>query len=576
MTHLDLRWKKHYNTGAYGIIASIIIVCSVAFRLILLVFNYPEVNSDEGAMGIEAMHIAFQGQHPIYLYGQQYMGVLEAYVAAPFFHLFGVSALTLRIGMLILFTLFMIAAYWLSGLLYSKKLALVTLSLLSLATADMLIQQLRAVGGAIETIAFGSWMFVFAYLLANGAGRKDRKRYFLYAAWGFTAGIALWVHILVLPFVLTSGLLILVFCYREWSTAAIPCLLLGLLIGGFLLIPGYSAIPNALSTQGGGAVLQNATSAERENLPQKQFVSTFLWGIPLTTWMQPVCAYQDLPYLSENRSVPDPGTVSTLSCSLIQGSWSAGYLLLLVSALSMASSACWKYWRQRRVHSYPLSEEEYREAVKQFARLMLLFTGVFVIGLYLHSPLSGLKPVSTRYLVGLLAITPGILWPLWQLAGLEKLRILPKATGKWFGRAALILAALVVMGSTVSTIATVPTAYADTQQQERLVQDLLNLHITRLYLEYWTCYRLMFQSQEQILCARPPYPSVVGGDRYPPDARAVQPDPKTINPHVPFMFPANSYQEIAEFEQYNREHGKHFLKRTLDGMVLYIPSPPGQ
>jgi hypothetical protein len=52
-------------------------------------------------MGIAGMHIAFQRQHPIYHYGQDYLGVLEAYIAAPFFRLFGVSDITLRLGMLI-------------------------------------------------------------------------------------------------------------------------------------------------------------------------------------------------------------------------------------------------------------------------------------------------------------------------------------------------------------------------------------------------------------------------------------------------------------------------------------------
>jgi hypothetical protein len=118
-------------------------------------------------------------------------------------------------------------------------------------------------------------------------------------------------------------------------------------------------------------------------------------------------------------------------------------------------------------------------------------------------------------------------------------------------------------------------AYANEQQQMQLVNDLLKLKLTRVYLEYWTCYRLLFQSQEQILCASPPYPYTVGGNPYLPDARAVQPDPNVINPRAPFLFPASSDVEIAEFEQYNKEHGKHFQKYTLDGMVLYIPMPAG-
>ncbi len=562
MTRLKLCMIKYCQQRSYGLAACLIILFSIGFRTTLIAFNYPEVNSDEGTMGIEAMHIAFQGQHPIYLYGQDYMGVLEAYLAAPFFRLFGVSSFTLRLGMLILFALFMLSMYWLARLLYSKRLALATLIAFSLGTSDMLIQQLRAVGGAMETVLFGSFMLVLAYLLAVSAGEHSRRRFFLYIAWGFTVGISLWVHLLVVPFVLSSGLLILVFCYREWRSAAIPCLLLGLLIGGSLLIPGYQAFGNALTMQGGKAALSHASPADLAYLPQKQFVSTFLWGIPLATWLQPVCTYQDLPYYSS-------GSPATVPCSLLHGAWSAGYLLLLGTGLCLAGWACWTLWRGKRQADF--SSERQKELVLHSARLLLLLTDLVIILLYLCSPLSGLKPVSTRYLVGMLVATPGLLWSLRAYADLGKKWCSQRRQVNWLWRSTLVIVALTIVAGTASTITTVPAAYNHTQQQQKLVNDLLALKVNRLYLEYWTCYRLLFQSQERILCARPPYPTVIGSDRYPPDARAVQPDPGVINDKVPFMFPADSAEEIAEFEQYNREHGKHFLKYALDGMVLYLP-----
>src|SRR6266702_1898921 len=377
------KFPKYLQMGPYGLAATAIITLSVLFRAVLVAFHFPEVNSDEGKMGIAGMHIAFQGRHPIYHYGQDYLGVLEAYIAAPFFRLFGISDITLRIGMLILFALFMITMYWLASLLYSKRLALVTLLLLSFATTDMLIQQLRAIGGAMELIFFGALMLVLAYRLAATAGVRRLWRYVIYAAWGWTAGIALWVHILVLPFVLCSGLLILVFCYREWRSLAIPCLLLGFMLGGFLLIPGRSAIKHALIWQSGTPLLTSASPLELAYLPLKQFVSTFLWGIPLTTWFQPICSVSDLPYYG-------PGTSSTLSCSLLQGTWSAGYVLLLGTGLVLAGSSCLKLWKQQRAQGKAFAPEGRMEAVRQFARLMLLLIGLLIFFLYVHSLPSGL------------------------------------------------------------------------------------------------------------------------------------------------------------------------------------------
>jgi hypothetical protein len=565
MIHWRLHLSKYLHMGPYGLAATLIITVSVLFRTILVLFHFPEINSDEGKMALSGMHLAFQGKFTIYDYGQDYLGVLEGDIAAPFFRLFGVSDITLRIGMLLMFLLFMVAMYWLGSLLYSKRLALASLVLLSFATSDMLAQQLRAIGGAMELILFAAVMMVLAYRLADTAGEVRRWRYLTYGAWGWTAGIALWVHILVLPFVVCSGLLILLFCYREWRTLAIPCLVVGFLIGGFLLIPGRSAIHHALVFSSGATILPGTPASAIAKIPPEQFISTFVWGIPLTTWFQPICSVSDLP-------VYGTGTSSTLACTLVQGTWGVGYCLLLITALLLAGAACWKLWKMRRAQGEAFPSDDQHELVRQSARLLLLCTGALVILLYLHSPLSGLKPQSTRYLVGLLVVTPAVLWPLWRLTGLDTAHLTLRHTTRLLSRAALVVVTLVILAGTIWTVSDVPARYAEDQQQMQLVHDLLQRKITRLYLEYWTCYRLMFQSDERILCARPPYPPTVGADAYLPNAEAVWADPT-----APFMFPATSggYQEFAEFEQYNTEHGKHFQESSLDGMVLFIPVQSG-
>src|SRR5437762_9339502 len=121
---------KRPRPDSYDLGAIVIIACALIFRVAITAFGLPIPNSDEGAMGLEAMHIAFRCEHPVFLYGQDYMGVLEAYIAAFFFHLFGVSVFTLRTGMIIMFALFMVSMYFLVSLLYTKKLALLTLALL--------------------------------------------------------------------------------------------------------------------------------------------------------------------------------------------------------------------------------------------------------------------------------------------------------------------------------------------------------------------------------------------------------------------------------------------------------------
>ena len=89
-------------------------------------------------MTLEARHIAFLGEHPIFLYGQNYMGTIEAYLGALLMHIFGTPLFSIRLGLILLFALFLGCMYFLTSLLYSKRLALFSLFLLSIGSGDLL------------------------------------------------------------------------------------------------------------------------------------------------------------------------------------------------------------------------------------------------------------------------------------------------------------------------------------------------------------------------------------------------------------------------------------------------------
>src|SRR5262245_56727648 len=59
-----------------------LIVGGVALRLTLAALGWPATDSDEATFGLMALHISERGAHPIFFYGQTYMGALEAYLAA--------------------------------------------------------------------------------------------------------------------------------------------------------------------------------------------------------------------------------------------------------------------------------------------------------------------------------------------------------------------------------------------------------------------------------------------------------------------------------------------------------------
>src|SRR5437763_5279769 len=193
-----------------------IVAAATLARFLLIYFNWPSTNSDEGNMGLLALHVAFQGDHPTFFYGLPYMAPLEGYITAPLFRLFGVSLFTLRLGLLPLFALFLICMYYLTRLLYTEKFALVIVVLLSFGSSFAISLQLRAVGEYPEMLMFAalisllaSWLALSSHTFSPDAAKQvKRKRIVVYGCLGLAVGLALWVDFLILPFVATAGLLL--------------------------------------------------------------------------------------------------------------------------------------------------------------------------------------------------------------------------------------------------------------------------------------------------------------------------------------------------------------------------------
>src|SRR6266478_6739764 len=114
------------------------VAVATLLHLVLISFNWPITNSDEGNMGLVALHVAYQGDHPIFFYGAPYLGPLEGYAAAPFFRLFGPSLFALRLPLVLFFIGFLVSMFYLIRLLYqSEKFALATVILLGLGSPDL-------------------------------------------------------------------------------------------------------------------------------------------------------------------------------------------------------------------------------------------------------------------------------------------------------------------------------------------------------------------------------------------------------------------------------------------------------
>jgi 4-amino-4-deoxy-L-arabinose transferase-like glycosyltransferase len=560
-----LNYLKIYK---HGICAFSIILTALILRIILIGQQWPLTNSDEGTLGLMALHIAYRGELPIFFYGQGYMGPFEAYLAAILFHIIGPSLFVLRFGLILIYCLFLVSIYLLTSLLFTKKLALVTLFLLGLGSPSLFSIQLRAIGGYPETLLFGTLQLLIASWLAFSF-RRDlpiRARWIrltLYGCWGLLVGIGIWTDLLVLPLVLTSALLLLVFCWPEWRTWAplwiIASFVLGLLP---LIIYNLTVPPQENTFHYFLRVYGSDTTAHAviNHIPLSQkIVGTLLVGVPNATGANPICPNQNLPLFGLF-------SWSSLNCTLFQGSWSAGCLLLLSIAVFLNIRAI---WIQRYTATVSLSPLESKQAtVRYFARLMLLASAFLTILLFALSPVSALDPwLNTRYLFCLLVATPAIIAPLWeQLSDINarsswKAKLLAAANG-----AVLVYIAVILALGYVNTVKTIPATQQFNQQQNALITDLLRLGATHIYSEYWTCDRIIFLSNEHIICGVVTNHIEPGYNRYQPYYTVV-----TKDPHAFYVFPLGSspafhFARIIAFKH------QHFQRFIFDGYIVYKPA----
>jgi 4-amino-4-deoxy-L-arabinose transferase-like glycosyltransferase len=489
-----------FHKYQYALFAGVIILCAVVFRLFLMAHNWPLTDSEEGTMGLEAMHIAFNRVHPIYFYGQNYMGVAEAYLGAIMFRLFGVSIFSLRLGMLLFFTTFLVLVYLLGSLLYGRKVACVALLLMVFGAVSVLVPEMKAVGGAVETLVFGTTVMLLASWLAlNSRVESDDKRLlwarrFAYAGWGLAIGLGLWSHLLIVPFAFCSTVLLISFCWRDLFSKNIIFLLIGLLIGVVPLIRyNISALPGQNSLQ----VFMQLHNISYPGAPTgiilllKQISGTFLFSLPIATGMPQIIYNTVLPLYS-------PLQPKFILPILLYGAWSLGYMVLLGisswNALKSIKLLLKKKWSERT-----LEAQERQALILHTARLLLLACAWLTILSYVSSSTAAQRPWSYRYLVGLMVTIPAVIAPLMNNHNwLDRRKLIKSKYVNIFFLAILLVVPII---GTFQDIPQIASGDVFIQQQSTLVDDLLHMGIKTIYSGYWVCDRVIFQSREQITCA---------------------------------------------------------------------------
>lgn len=575
--------QKRLKIDRFDVGAAFIIVFATSIRIVLAALGWPPTNSDEGTMALMANNIAYHGAWPQIYYGQKYMGTLEAYLGAVFYHILGGPSLfALRLGVILLTMLFFVALYSLSRLLYSKALGLIGLAILSFGSIPMLTRQMIATGGTTQTLLFGTLAFLIASWLAmtyhsRSDGQQSRvwrfdRRGWLYASWGLVVGLGVWSDMIVLPFLAMSGLLILLFCWREilsYSIILLACLLIGMLP---LLIFDFANGQNAWQvllglTQGTGAAAPRTLPGIWHNI-----IGTVQVSIPTATG-EPVCPVVELRFLGDNAP-------HIWQCTLAHSSWSLGYLFFLGWTLTLVVRQIRNV--QTGQKNDGLVESQYERA-RTMAHLFLPGTAILTLAVYIMSSGPVDQPgFHARYLAGLLIATPALLSPLWNIASQKKgtlidpLLTMQRQSKRYASRALLAAIIVVFLVGTLQAFSEVSLAQAQQRQRTQLVTFLLQQDIKHVYTDYWTCNSLAFESQEQIICAVLEKSMRSTHNRVPGYYDTVRQDA-----YAAYLFLRNDrdlpveYQDLPPFERLVVHYGpQKFERLEYAGYVIYKPLEP--
>jgi hypothetical protein len=540
----------------HAALVALVILGAILFRVWLIARGMPRFDSDEGTMGLMALHIENHGELPAVFYGQAYMGALEAYLAAAVFHVLGPSDLSLRLGLVGLYALFLVAMYLLLRLLHGPWFALAGTMLLGLGSQEVLSRQLKAVGGYPEILAFGALLF----LIATYAGlRRDdlgRRQLLLFGAWGLVAGLALWSDALILPFVLASAALLVRTTWPAARGPALGCLLAGLLLG-FAPLIAYNATtsgPNTIAAildvaRAGGSGHTGGPSG----LPQR-IAGLVAVSIPVITGGNGICT---LPP-QDGWPLSGASSAHTIGCTAVHAAWGTGVLVLGILAALIAASAL------RRVRRQPARRDR-REETRALARLALLSAAALTVLLFLLTRAPAVAPwYNVRYLTPIWIALPEIVAPLPALLVLSfrRPRIWPRA-------AAVTVLGILLVGLVRNTAQATGdggwTGWANGQEHE-VNALLLRNHVDRMYSDYWVCDWLAFETRERVICAALDNHLRPGLDRYRPYRRALQ---TARDPGYVFLAGTPQAAALARFAG---AHPGCLRHSTLPLYVVYLPA----
>ncbi len=180
---------------------------AILSRAWIIVHTYGVMAGDELEVGLQAEHI-LRGEHPLYYFGQPYLGNLDAYVAALIFRFTGPAVWAMRLEMIPMSLLLVYLTWRFAAILaetahLSARLKTIFMTIAALVAAfpplyDM-IMELR-LGGYMGAFVIMLWLLFCAFRLTQRWGQQASWRELVLrrVGIGLLVGLGLWIDSLII------------------------------------------------------------------------------------------------------------------------------------------------------------------------------------------------------------------------------------------------------------------------------------------------------------------------------------------------------------------------------------------
>jgi hypothetical protein len=206
----------------------------IVLRIWVVLSSLGDLDGDEAIVGLMARHIS-HGDIPVFYWGQQYGGSLEAILAAPGIRLFGASVTALRFVPLALFAVAVVLCWHIARRVYSEKTAWFAAALFCIWPGYFIFWSLKERG--FYGVALVATLAVLFFVFRVDAGWAKRDLFLL----GLSIGVGWWTT----PQVMVAALPGLSWLGTQWSG---PLRRAGWIVGGAAL----GALPWLIENMGSG------------------------------------------------------------------------------------------------------------------------------------------------------------------------------------------------------------------------------------------------------------------------------------------------------------------------------------